>query len=458
MIKKLLAILWLFLIPCFSFAWQEFDLWFAEEITANTNLWHTLELQNNANFILDDEYRIIQFAWNDRYPTTRTYFWNGTWMYVLSTCQWWYSCNGSILWQWYFNYVNIVDLDSINDSITSVPEWFISISEFLENSIYYNPDKLYIWWYNDMQRASLCFWYSDINKAVCFTWDRSNWNNCWWQPQYCTNWVLSYITNSQWYSSQELEYLSSFANLSPFLTSSDSSVVPDYEFNENDDYTNQQIIEGYNAMWLTDEFCYWWFALDNIFEVWSVPEEFTWYMWWSWAFIFDIWDIYSWAYNNNYISFLRSFYISYENNNYSDFYGKTKGLYWFINQWFSVSSKWLGFLESTVPTFTLVDVWQYCDIRFNQNPDSLYTWNRRDPKYRYYTSWQVNLWGYFNFSWNNNYFSWNLSWFNTPKDFFASLNAIFQWWLDNLENREPVLPTYIIVFFLAIILIRIISH
>jgi len=452
------------LITWWVYAWlQEFDLWLAEEITANTNLWHSLELQHNANFLLDDEYRIIQFAWNDTFPTTRTFFWNWDWttwwMYVMNTCQWWYSCNWSIQWQWYIQYVNIVELSSIDYNYWVV-RWFTPISDFINNPIYSSPDKLLLWWYGDMQLWSVCFWYTDLNQAVCFSWDRADWNNCWWQPQYCTNWQLSYIVDNAGATSTDLDYLKEFWTVSPFAWSSVPvvPVVPDYDFNDDDDYTNQQIIEGYNAMWLTDEFCYWWFSLDNIFEVWSVPSEFTWYMRWSWAFIFDIWNIYSWAYNNNYISFLRSFYISYENNNYSDFYGKTKALYWFVNQWFSVSSKWRGFLESTVPTFTLVDVWQYCDLKFNQDPNSIYTWNRRDPKYRYYTSWQVNLWGYFNFSWNNNYFSWNLSWFNTPKDFFASLNAIFQWWLDNLATREPVLPTYIIVFFLAIIFIRIISH
>lgn len=451
MIKK---ILWL-LTVLLGFVW--FSFWYT--VVGN---WWQMEVVPPDTAVIGSYVYIFNNNWN---ISTDNY-----WQYLI-----WYNKDGSnnynyiywrIDWNLYFvwTYQNNVQKQWYVEKFSVCSEWEVTQSnKCLDLSItatdFYNLNpnitKVIVWnpWWSSLQNTTawnypvrLCYYNSNDSQYYCV-------QNAIWTQWYVDNPLI----NSLWFTN--INSLSNWNRWStPFSPFNSTPSIPDYEFNENDDFTNKQIIDGYNSMWLTDEFCYWWFALDNIFEAWTVPEMFTWYRWWGWASIFDIWNIYSWAYNNDYISFLRSFYVSYVNNNYSDFYWKTKALYWFINQWFSVSSRWLGFIESTAPTFTLVDVWQYCDLRFNQNPNAIYTWDRWDPKYRYYTSWQVNLWGYFNFSWNNNYFSWNLSWFNTPKDFFASLNSIFQWWLNNLENREPVLPTYIIIFFLAIIFIRIISH
>lgn len=198
---------------------QEFDLWYAEEITANSDLWYTLELENNANFILNDEYRIIKFAWAWQYASTWTFFWNWNWttwsMYVTVSCVWWYECNWTILKQWYFKYVNILDLSYFDWVINTIPMWYTPVEEYFWNQIYNNPDKLMIWWYGVMQRWWVCFIYSELQKAVCFSFDRSE--------------DASYLRDNAWVTSQELDYLKEYWTMSPF-TQNTPSWKPDTEW------------------------------------------------------------------------------------------------------------------------------------------------------------------------------------------------------------------------------------
>lgn len=424
-----------------------------------------IEISNDLNFITTDLENTVEnilyirtnVSSNWTHPVVFAFGWKDWrlyWFYNFYMNQSfdWISSKTTVQWQWFLDYYALC---------SNWPCWtFTFTPEFINNFIKNNN---FIWlavenWASVWQSYNWILWPIAYSKTFCFISDNQD------SPYLC----FAYWRSSQWksYYSNSLNYNVSdwndilswegFFDPSPFKNSWSS--IPDYEFNEYDDFTNQQIIDGYNAMGLTDEFCYWWFGINDIFPVNWVPSEFTWYRRGGGASIFDIWSIYSWSYNNDYKSFLWTFYLAYNNQNYSEFYFKPKALYGFFNQWFSVSSQWLWFIEATAPTFTFVDIWEYCDIKFYKNPNSLYTWSRRDPKFRYYSSWQVNLWGYFNFSWNNQFFSWSLSWFNTPRDFFASLNAIFQWWFRDIWNHDPLLPEYILIFLFAIILIRMISH
>ena len=440
---------WLILLPSFSSAYDLLsnNSMIEATIPDTAVIWNFVYVFNsNWNIATDNYWQFLYWESKDSGNTYDYVYWRINWQLYFAGLY-----NNSVQKQGYIQKFSMCD-NPVNSSQC--------ISFTLTGSDFYfmdlNITKIIVWnngwrwlqtqYWNDPFR--LCFYDSKSAKYYCV-------QNAIW-----TNWYVDTpLSNSLWFTNTDsIKNFGSWWS-SPFVPTTNNYVVPDYEFNEDDNFTNQQIIEGYNHMGLTDEFCYWGFAINNIFQNWQVPSEFTWYRRGGGASIFDIWNIYSWAYNNNYTSFLGTFYLAYTNNNYSEFYGYPKSLYGFVDQWGSVSSKWLSFIEATAPQFTLVDIWQYCDIKFHKNPNDQYTWNRRDPKRNYYRSWQVDLGGYFNFSWNNNYFSWSLSGFDTPKDFFASLNAIFQWGLKWLSsNHDPLIPSYILVFMFAIILIRMLSH
>lgn len=452
-------IVWFAILPMLIAWWvsawlQEFDLWYTEEITANTNLWYTLSVLPNANFLLNDQYRIIQFAWSDRYPSTRTFFrnwdWTTWWMYVLNTCQWWYDCNWSILWQWYFNYVSIVDYSTI-DFNYSIPSWFTPFTDFINNSIYSSPDKLLLWWNWGMQSASLCFVYSDIDKAVCFSFDRANWNNCWWQPQYCTNWVLTYISDWRGATSTDLDYLKDYWTVSPFAWSSDK---PSYSILENE-YTYWQIVEWYESCWLDVWYCYWWFPIDDIFEPNQSIEDFTWYKFWYGANIRYLYSLYSDTYTPK--EFFQQMLQAYNNWQINRFKTEPKALIMFVQQYVSWKSR--GLLN-----VWFYDLWDYCNIKLWYNDlNSIYTWNNKTPVacYKNKITNEIPQW-WFQFTWDNAYVSivgtwW--SWYSNASEFFWNISSMFQNWIWTVNtNYSWIIPTYILLFMVALILLRIIQH
>ena len=232
--------------------------------------------------------------------------------------------------------------------------------------------------------------------------------------------------------------------------------IPDYEFNEDDDYTNWQIIEWFEAMGISEEYCYWWFASDNIFNIGDTPENFTWYRWGSGVNILDIYDSYSWAYETPKL-FLRNFYQAYLSDNYNSFYWTTKSLYGFFDQIEKTDISQVGF-NSFMAMITPTNVYEYCYLKFKSDPNAKYDWDNRNAKFAFYSSGTINLWWRFNFSWNNSLFSWAVSWFNNISWFFANMNAIFQWNLWSISHKKAIIPSYILVFMLAIILVRILKH
>lgn len=444
--------------------WQSWDFVWVNWINANNNnpfeitsLWNWNWNYDNWNIFRN----IFQWSFTYNWALKWTFFWNDWQLVFHSKSYNWSSpswastrivskfakVSASNIW----NFTNYSFDYSLNDVLNSP----INLTHQIFGFRRWNDWSLVNTFLNLNSKLIYCLWdWNIFYCASCVPWDTYYSPSCnWWSTWvdlWLTAWSDIWDIVSQWLNA------SSPLFVNPFVPSNN---VPDYEFNEYADFTNWQIIEWYNHMWLTDEFCYWWFAINDIFENWQVPSEFVWYRWGGWASIFDIWNIYSWSFNNDYKTFLGTFYLAYDNDNLSSFYGYPKALYGFVNQWFSVSAKWLSFIEATATQFTLVDIWQYCDIKFHKNLSSLYTWDRWDPKRNYYRSGMVNLWWYFNFSWNNNYFSWSLSGFESPNDFFATLNSIFQWWLKDISGRrDPIIPEYILIFLFAFIFIRILSH
>lgn len=512
MIKKLFKILslWFLFIPCFSLAWfQWFDIWLEEEITANTNLWYSLELQSNANFITNWQYRIIQFQWYSSYPRKRTFFRNWTWMYVMEECYWWYSCNGSIRFQWFFNYISILDY-SYFDNYNSFDPWFTVISEFLNNPIYSNPDKLILWWYENLQTAWLCFWYSDLEQAICFSFNDAFFNNCWWQPQYCTNWVFSYITNSQWFISMDLDYLSSFATSSPFVSESWNPNIPIEAWNWLSWYVYIEVnswdyVDYFeDKLHFTKDLCYIWTRDLN-----SVYEDRISYYQWTWYTIFD------WFYHlywTNKISinklwlWLNTIYFNYrswfmwENRDQNNEVISNMIMTWqqaitspqlVFGPWLTNPFLWnpsyLFFIWSTALEWhiDLYTAWQdialYCYyqmqdysndwITFTITDDYDHRWldNNVAVNSRYKNS-QWSL-----FSWASQIVWQNRDW--TPLDYFKSwswdlyVDDPIQWFSDQFNKFKVsywqmnpsdldlwVLPWYIILFMIAIIFFRFLAN
>lgn len=446
MIKKLLKVLliwWLF-IPCFSFAWlQEFDLWYTEEITANANLWHTLLLQNNANFIMDDEYKIIQILGNSSsYNRMRTFFRNSDWMYTIVSKPY---NNQPTFAQWQFRFVSIVQLSTL-DLNFAPPLWNTSVSEFLDNPIYNNPDKLLVGGAWDLQSAWICFGYSDLDVAVCFSMD--SWLTCWWYPTQCPDYVL---TGNIMATSNELSYLSSFATNSPFVWSSDK---PSYEIWE-DKYTYWQIVEWYEACGLDVWYCYWWFPIDDIFEPNQSIEDFTWYKFWYGANIRYLYSLYSDTYTPK--EFFNQMIQAYNNWQINRFKTEPKALIMFVQQY--VSWKDRGLLN-----VWFYDLWDYCNIKLWYNDLSAeYTWHNQTPKacYNFKKTNEKNTW-WFQFTWDNAFVSivgtwW--SWNRNAWEFFWNIWSMFQNWIGTVNtNYTWIIPVYILFFMFALILLRIITH
>lgn len=506
MIKKLFKILslWFLFIPFFTNAYfQEFDLWLEEEITANTNIWNSLLLENYANFIVNDNYRIITIFWAWNYRNNWTYFRNWTWMYVI----WWFRWD--ILIQWYFNYYWTYELSSLNWNSQPTSQ-FNPISWFLYNSIYANPDKLFLWWYEDLQTSSLCFWYTDLNQAICFTFNRALWNNCSWSPQYCSWWVFDYITNSQWFTSYDFDYLSEFATSSPFVSASWNPNIPIEAWNWLSWYVYIEVnswdyVDYFeDELHFTKDLCYIWTRDLN-----SVYEDRIPYYQWTWYTIFDWFYHLFWTNKisiNKVWMWLNTIYYNYRSwfmweNRWVDwevssnmimtweqifngsvlYYGP-----WLINP-FLWNPSYLFFIWSTALEWhiDLYTAWQdialYCYyqmqdysndwITFTITDDYDHRWldNNVAVNSRYKNS-QWSL-----FSWASQIVWQNRDW--TPLDYFKSwswdlyVDDPIQWFSDQFNKFKVsywqmnpsdldlwVLPWYIILFMIAIIFFRFLAN
>ena len=443
MIKKriifLLLTLWV-LVPSFSSAVNvRNDLWDYEDLWSNN-----CTINSNYSFDCSESNNVIIWTDVSWYKSSSSYFWTTSWLaiYIYNQNQQdfqWYISSFLFCWE------NSNPLQSCNSKHN------ITYEEFLT---YKDSHDLKAWmWYSNSSTpgwAGPAFIYDNSYIFISPNLRTSDWVVSWnWWVEFYDFWLVWYWLQANWASVPVINY--------PFPTPFPDTEVPNYS-TDLEELTNWNILSWYNVMWLTDEFCFWWFAIDDIFQSWEIPSQFVWYRWGSGMNILDFWDIYSWAYNNDPVSFMRTFYVAYENDNYSAFYWYSKGLYWFFNQYFLVSNEWLGFRGSALATFTPMSIWEYCNLRFKWDPSATYTWNNRDAQFAWRNR---DLWSNewkFNFSWNNGFFSWSLSWFDNPSDFFGSLNAIFQWWLGDIWYKAPLLPSYILIFLFAIILVRMLSH
>jgi len=323
--------------------------------------------------------------------------------------------------------------DIIEQNPTIVKVWFGQTS----STDYFNSN-----WFNYKQ-SQLCF-YDDNNKSYCVA--CSFWTDC-------DSWLGDSLNLNFWDFTDLALY--SWEN-SP-LTQSDTPIeVPSYEINSWY-YTNLDILLGYQKMWLETLYCYWWFPINNLFPVDWNPRTFTWYKFWTGARINQLYDLYSWDFATPKY-FLSAFFQTYLNWQLDGFYWKPKAMYMFIDQYYQAE-------QNHIWTFTLYDIWNYCDLSYRidnwLDPWAIYTWDSLEAIYAFEsTRWTT--------TWRDEWFSlsswvldvfWNETWFSNAEEFFWRLSNLFNEKLySNLTQQTWILPSYIIFFLFAIILIRIISR
>ena len=408
--------------------------------------WNIFTLRNNVNFTLNTINWLFSSYWGGGGPRLNNLFWTDNWLYGIVSL----SDHTTIKKQWYIKTVRICTIWSHTEFYCNPTLTPVSIENFYSGTWYNSPDYMKVQ-DNQWNNTSVvyCFFYESLNKEVCI----------WLSETETFSWSSLWITYNPSPSDigtandQISQYLSNSTFTPP---STPSFVIPEHE-REPWKYTNWEIIEGYEAMGLNEGFCHWGFLIDDIFPIGWVPSNFTWYIWWSWANIIDIYNMYASAYGNDPQAFLRSFFGAYDSQYWGNFYGYPKALWWFFYQWDNVdlSVVWFNSFNSD---FSILDTWEYCNLKRSNNLSDQYTWSSRRARQSYNRKDNVNNSWAFVFSWNNGYFSWSLTWFTTPEDFYSSLMAVFQWGLKDIENKAPLLPNYIMIFMFALILIRMLSH
>lgn len=145
---------------------------------------------------------------------------------------------------------------------------------------------------------------------------------------------------------------------------------------------------------------------------------------------------------------------AYLNKQFNRFYTEPKALFMIVHQYYSMYDR--GQIN-----FQWFDVWDFCDLTYK-----LYKWDIQLTDE--YTWWNSTCTNWYNSKKiNKSQWSFQLSGFINSWSWEVSSADEFFWRLTNLMNEnisrfewefDPIIPSYIIVFMLAIILIRLISH
>lgn len=243
-------------------------------------------------------------------------FWDNTWLPYLY-----------ISWdvQWYIPYYFLCDtLTSTRYIATNCSSQWIDLDSsdlsFLK-SFFDTVENTDYWGYTygnnsfDWISLALCVSSSFYGKSLCLQY--SPIRDC-------------YLTWSKWYSNLTFSTIPDNILWSPWSSFYSSwSNIPNQSIF---DYMWVQPV--YNTLykeWYRQQMCYWWFAIDDLFWTWN--SSFSNIQAWTWAFVFDLFSLYSWWsnfidwYDNNYLDYLylESFQDQYE---YEKYIWKSKGLVW----------------------------------------------------------------------------------------------------------------------------------
>lgn len=273
---------------------------------------------------------------------------------------------------------------------------------------------------------------------------------------------VSYKTSSSWYPSEDIILSEAINN--PFSNNSSrpwTSFIPStgsrlwWRLITSSWYTNSQMVEAYECLGLHPSLCYWWFPITNIFQPWEQFEDFTWYIAGEWASVFDLYNLYSGSFSSL-NQFLNTVLTRYQNWQINSFITEPKALLMLGSQ---MNVAWLK--TSYIST--------YCDLLLNKNNDSIYTWNSVDDlRARSCVRSQKINDSLTNSEWDDIVWQGSNVWiFGSgddvdfdPETFFSNILWRVESWLDKISvwTAVGIVPWYIILFTLALIFIRMISH
>lgn len=443
----------------------------------------------------------IQQVWLDSSPSTSDSNYNITflkWWWLLTNYIWywknvlaldwwtffWWASNWLpyIYWgpyanfQWFFNTFMICSpitwLDSVpwncsyssltSDSIVLLKNFYSSIVPW--DYVYYNysywTDNSARWW----QNIEICFSSQAIWNSMCFV-DSCNYN---WADLCGT-----YLSDSQGYSDL------SFASIpSNSIGPAPWQAGYNWEFNWSSGWSIQWSVDSsitwdfvystctvgyakakYEKYWLTSDLCYAWLSLDSSWVAVSTP--------WTWVNVFDLYNVTNdWRNFCNWYQYWVSNYVNRYVISPSIFWSQPSALYSYfdiINRLNPEMLDWCG------------DIQNYCKIIVN-NMDLNSTWNWSS------SACPIVSWPWISDDWwdsvNNTWVVWdwktpiwvNWNWvggsssvveqkdaMNFIQDFFNKAKSVIPTdYSDSFWNW--FIPSYIVVFLLAIILFRFLRH
>lgn len=460
-IKYLWVSLFVFFGCLFSFNFSS-----AENITSSSdwNDWEWLKLATNEtwNFTIEN---VIRDNLN-RFTVVNLWNWNWTWIdnwytytnifkmimtnWPVPSYFWYWNTNSEIVFaSSYFNrwvsplYVCKTDNPNFTDYVKDNSCYTTNISELYSEN--WSIEYLTFW---QETRSNLNIY---NNNYLCFSFDNwntycvkclTNWATCQWGETllYTNNWDFSI------WDYQELAWVS------PFLWGGWGD-IPDIIWSWSTVLTNSAVALGLSyRYWYWVEDCYWGYPLNDIFTADLDPANFTWYLYWSGASIYDIFNAYSWSYFTDINTFYNSFYSRYSIWNISSFWDYPKWLY-------SISQRaWFLWSIYDLYPVNMANLVEFCDLRLKSDLDALYTWDNY-----IWIEWYYSLIGevydkrrYY----DTNLFSWSDStWSMSIDEFFTSVsNRLVAWLEDISDNRTWIIPSYILMVMMALILFRLISH
>ena len=305
--------------------------------------------------------------------------------------------------EWYVQW--FVSNISKSDSIIWCFEgsYSLSFDEFIDSiwtiqKVYFtaNPSWLY-------RNSNIYLWFYDWDSYYCAWFNLSDWWPAWLVDSLWFDWTsFSQVIDYRWWSSPLAGW----------------NIEDWYEIWQNF-YTNWQIVEWYEYLWLDIWYCYWWFPIDDIFEPNQTIDDFTWYQFWIGATVWDLYNLYSWAYSTP-KQFFQQMLQAYTNWQINRFKTEPKALIMFVQQYVSWRDR--GRLN-----VWFYDIWDYCNLKFdNVDLNAQYTWHNQTP-INWYNQKQAsdsNLW-WFQYTWDNAFItiiwtwgSWNL----TASEFFLKFD------------------------------------
>ena len=485
------------LISCFTLLVNSF-------VSAQSLLWNIQQIWQTFWSFYNNDYEIqvnwkwnllTQYLWDWKkllYFQNWTYFFRSTQNdskpYIsVSAYNWQYNKRN----QWYVKYYFLCDYISdwsvVNPSNCvrhNIDDWeFPWVAQRLLNSLsnwwyfYYNYYDFYVRSSSspDYWGLDICFSSTEFDKSLCFYWwltysqayCETYYNNTLWKL-FQNGW--SWCTTTQSLdNSLNLDYR--FDNISQSILWNSpagawnwwwwTAFIPSTwsrlwgRLITSSWYTNNQMIEAYECVWLQPALCYWGFPINDIFQPSETFEDFTWYVAWQGATIFDLYNRYSSSFSNI-NQFLNTVLTRYQN--------------WQINS-FKTEPKALLMLGSqmNVAWFKTSYISTYCDLLLNKNNNSTYTWNSVDDlrAQSCYRSQHINDslktsdWSDIVWQGSDIWIFW--SWENVdfdPETFFSNMMSKIESWLDSVSTWTAVgvIPWYIVLFTLALIFIRMISH